>query len=1085
MFDKPTWQQQISAQRGRFTEWLGRRANRDASYLAYGGVLAATLWPAIEAAGQTGQFYPVIGALYGIVSGVGANLVANQLEQWRGRADQVTLDEVAGWLTAAAPDNAELRQALDDLAAQLEALPALAPGLTTPDRVWLEQTLRREMTALGNLPRFESTLSGLGAIAQGEHSLAVAAIGERSIAIGQANNVTIHQGRAEPDTTPLREAYLNRLLTTCSGLSLTGIDPKSASSQSEARLELSAVYTALLTSSAEPGRERGLASPEARRSSALEQLDRHARLVLLGDPGSGKTTFVDFVAMCLAGESLGHQTVNLKLLTAPLPDDEGQAQAQPQPWQHGALLPVKVVLRDFAARGLPEAGQPATAEHLWRFIAAELKAAALADFAKPLSRILLAQGGLLLLDGLDEVPEASERRGQIKQVVTDFGRVFRRCRILVTSRTYAYQQQDWRLPDFAETLLAPFTQGQIVRFVEGWYRHIAALRGLHAEDAQGRAEVLKRAIFHSPHLGELAARPLLLTLMASLHAWRGGSLPEKREELYADTVDLLLDWWESPKIVRNKDKQAVVLQPSLGEWLKVDRERMRQQLNALAYQAHAGQTELTGTADIAEAGLVTGLLNLSRNEAVNPVRLIEFLRDRAGLLLPRGVGVYTFPHRTFQEYLAACHLTDTDFPETVAALARQEPNRWREVALLAGAKASRGTASAIWQLVDALCYRAVAGRGAAEDLWGAVLAGQALAETANLAQVSERNQEKVARVKGWLVKVLAGDALPAVERAAAGVSLAALGDSRPGVGLRADGLPDIAWCHIPAGPFLMGSNKESDSQAFGDEQPQHSVILPGYLISRYPVTNVQFAAFVAGGGYARADYWPEAAAAGFWQPGQVQDVRYYLDDDQKVQKEVRGWRDRPLDFGEPYNLANHPVVGVSWYEAVAYCRWLGEQVAGSGQAAAWREQWAGLGPEIEVRLPSEAEWEKAARGSDGRRYPWGNDPDPNRANYDDTGIGTTSAVGCFPGGESPYGVAEMSGNVWEWCATKWEDNYYNYKDNSVIDTSNNPRVLRGGSFVGTEWGALCAFHLHNHPDLRNNNNGFRVVWGSPILTSGL
>jgi predicted NACHT family NTPase len=99
--------------------------------------------------------------------------------------------------------------------------------------------------------------------------------------------------------------------------------------------------------------------------------------------------------------------------------------------------------------------------------------------------------------------------------------------------------------------------------VEGWYRHIAGLRGLNLADAAGRAEVLKGAIFHSPHLGGLAQRPLLLTLMASLHAWRGGSLPEKREELYADTVDLLLDWWESPKIVRNKEREAVVLQSCL------------------------------------------------------------------------------------------------------------------------------------------------------------------------------------------------------------------------------------------------------------------------------------------------------------------------------------------------------------------------------------------------------------------------------------------------------------------------------------------------------------------------------------------
>ncbi|MEW5961612.1 MAG: hypothetical protein AB1801_28165, partial [Chloroflexota bacterium] len=391
MFNRQLWQEQISGQGERFKEWLARRVRRDAPYLAYGGALAATLWPAIEAAAQAGSSVPVILALGNIAGGVGAGLVANQLEQWQDQAGRLTLDDVAGWIAAAAPANAELRQALDDIAAQLEALPTLAGGLSDADQTWFETALRREMAALGSLPRFEATLNGMGAIAQGEGSTAAAALGDRSIAIGKANNVTINQGRPERDPRPLRDAYLNRLLETCSGLSLTGIDPKAASNQSEARLELSAVYTALLTSSPEQGREMASPTRETRLSSVLDQLDRHSRLVLLGDPGSGKTTFVDFVAMCLAGELLDHAAINLNLLTAPLPDDEGQDRDQNQPWQHGPLLPIKVVLRDVAARGLPPVGQPATAEHLWRFIMAELKAAALGSFAQPLSQILLEQ----------------------------------------------------------------------------------------------------------------------------------------------------------------------------------------------------------------------------------------------------------------------------------------------------------------------------------------------------------------------------------------------------------------------------------------------------------------------------------------------------------------------------------------------------------------------------------------------------------------------------------------------------------------------------------------------------------------------
>ena len=807
----------------------------------------------------------------------------------------------------------------------------------------------------------------------------------------------------------LRETYLHYLLATTGQLSLSRVDPK-ATSEREAQLSLSAVYTGLRTFTPEH-RAQG-----NNRLSAVDQLNRHARLVLLGDPGSGKSTFVNFVTLCLAGEALGQETVNLSRLTEPLPLEEDERKdAEPllQAWNHGALLPVRVVLRDFAARGLPPVGEWTSGASLWDFIVGELESTTAVEFAPYLKHHLLEHGGLLVLDGLDEVPETSQRREQIKQAVEDFAASFPQCRILLTSRTYAYQQQAWRLSGFAEAVLAPFGMAQIKRFVDRWYAHIAILRGLHPGDAAGRAELLKRAIYQSDRLCALAERPLLLTLMASLHAWRGGSLPEKREELYADMVALLLDRWESPKVVRDRDR-VVVQQPSLAEWLRVDRNQVRALLERLAYTAHYSQLELVGTADIAEGELLSGLLHLSQNPDVNPARLVAYLSTRAGLLLPRGIGVYTFPHRTYQEYLAACYLTDRDYPDRVAELARQDPNRWREIALLTAAKAARGSDFAIWALVEALCYEEATDQLSVQDAWGTLLAGQILMENAALSNVAARNQPKLQRVRMNLVHLLAQSVLPAAERAVAGMIIAHLGDPRPGVGLQEDGLPDIAWCEVPAGPFTMGSN-DADEQAEDYEKPQHQHdITYQYVISQYPVTVAQYEAFMQATGYMEQHYWTETG----WK-----------------QKEHFRW-EMPEQYGGPFNLPNHPVVGVSWYEASAYCRWVTETLRNSGKITEHQE----------IRWPDEAEWEKAARGQDNRAYPWGDTADPERANYGDTGIGTISAVGCFPSGTSPYGVEDMSGNMWEWTRSTYPHNVHTEREDNS-EGGRICRIIRGGALI--------------------------------------
>ena len=879
--------------------------------------------------------------------------------------------------------------------------------------------------------------------------------------------------RNETDPIKLRTLYLERIARDTGLLSLQGIDPKAASCEAEACMNLDAVYTALLThTQSVRTNDRMIFRLDF---SALETLDQHNRLALLGDPGSGKTTFVNFVAYCMAGEFLGLRAANIKRLTSPLPDKKGKDGEKPQPWRHGPLLPVRVILRDFAARGLTN--EQANANGLWRFIVSELKGMAMPQYAPHLGRELKEKGGLILLDGLDEVPEAGNRRVLLKRVVEDFQKTFGKCRILLTSRTYAYQMQDWRLPGFHEAVLAPFSKGQIIRFIDRWYAHIAVLRSMKTTDAKGKAELLKRAAFSTRRMRELAERPLLLTLMASLHAWRGGNLPGKREELYADAVDLLLDWWESRKVERGADGRVLGTEPGIAEFLNTERDQVRAKLNELAFNAHAGQQELHGTADIPEKDLVYGLLDLSSEKnRLDPRKLIRFLEHRAGLLIQRGEETYTFPHRTFQEYLAACHLTDLDYPYVMADLARKDPNRWREVALLAGAKAARGSAFGVWSLADALCYpKQAAKKNTKSDIWGAHLAGQALAETAELKGITDRNREILNRIRVQLVRIIEGKGLPAVERAAAGRNLAALGDPRKAV-MRVD---EMRFCLVPGGPFHMGSD-ESD-----DEKPPHvnEHLSCDYWISRHPVTNAQYMEFVKAGGYTKEKHWAEAIGAGFWKTGKF---KGRLDEQHRV---------KPLDFGHPFNLANHPVVGITWYEALAFARWL---------TGSWRKKGI-LSEEWQIRLPSEAEWEKAARGGleilsspvvisavekgwektdrstansmQERRFSWGDKESKGKANYDKTGIGTSSAVGCFPSGMSPCGCLDMAGNVWEWTRSLKKGYPYDPEDGIEVESAgpDSARVLRGGAFYLTADYVRCAFRYWLDLNDRDPFSGFRCV----------
>jgi formylglycine-generating enzyme required for sulfatase activity len=250
----------------------------------------------------------------------------------------------------------------------------------------------------------------------------------------------------------------------------------------------------------------------------------------------------------------------------------------------------------------------------------------------------------------------------------------------------------------------------------------------------------------------------------------------------------------------------------------------------------------------------------------------------------------------------------------------------------------------------------------------------------------------------------------------------------------------------------MGSDKKIDRQAFDDEIPQHEMTLLQYYIARYPVTVAQFKAF-------------------------VNESKY-----------------QPRDEESLKGMDSHPVVYVTWHDAMKYCEWLTDTLRkweGTPEPLATLLRTGSSGsPPWRVTLPSEAEWEKAARGTDGRIYSWGDKPDPNLANYDASGIGGTSAVGCFPGGASPYKCLDMAGTVGEWTRSlwgkRWEQPDYRYPYNpedgreNLKASDSEPRVLRGGSFFSNVRFVRCAGRFRRYPYGRNWYYGFRVVV-SPLL----
>lgn len=240
----------------------------------------------------------------------------------------------------------------------------------------------------------------------------------------------------------------------------------------------------------------------------------------------------------------------------------------------------------------------------------------------------------------------------------------------------------------------------------------------------------------------------------------------------------------------------------------------------------------------------------------------------------------------------------------------------------------------------------------------------------------------------------------------------------------------LEFARVPKGKFIMGS-KEDNELAGSVEKPQHTVELSDYWMAKFILTNQQYADFLG-----------------------------------KQKHPVSDWQKRK----------DHPVVNVSWNDAVAYCKWFNETYQNELKAAGG----------LTLRLPSEAEWEKAARGAYGNEWPWGNEFDPNKCNSVEGQKGGTTSVGAYSalGGDSPYGCADMAGNVWEWCGDWFGEAEYKPRASAPVVDPRGPqsgkyRVLRGGSFPSNRYDARCAYRHFHYPDSRTYYIGFRVCLSSP------
>jgi formylglycine-generating enzyme required for sulfatase activity len=628
---------------------------------------------------------------------------------------------------------------------------------------------------------------------------------------------------------------------------------------------------------------------------------------------------------------------------------------------------------------------------------------------------------VIMLDGLDELASVELRRNVIKWVLA-FSQQYPKNTIIITSRIAGYERTP--LPSiFHRITLTPLERWHRQQIINKW---ISAT--VQDYEAANRLEIeLNEAIEHDEKLRPIAANPLLLTLLIQIFL-RGHYLPERRGDLYRTATSALTETWN---LARSVSGEPISLKLGVQT---LDERRIVELLGPIAFWLHQNRPD--GTIQRTEllehiGGYLLEKENIAKEDAkIAASNFIQLVEEKSGLLIQIQPDYFTFVHRTFEEYLAARYLSSRrDVCEQ--ALKLVDESDWEEVLVLV-ADILQG--DYLRDYIEALLSEETKEKNPGQR---EIVTGRCL-HSAGRNILSTPLGDKIIRA---LSTVIENPVIPVERRRRVGDILGELGDPRIG-----------KMVEIPAGSFLMGATREQlamypvESDIYRQLQrsfPPRKVYLPKYLIDIYPVTHYEYEKFIQDNGYQRQEFWSDEG----WRWLKQEEKREYYKVKELNLEEIKApayWDDYR------WNRPNYPVMGVCWYEAEAYARWAGK------------------------RLPTEAEWEKAARGTDERIWPWGNIWDSNAANAESL-IGQLTPVGIYACGKSPFGTYDMAGNTWEWTADPFSlDNPLPLQETSPTEALIQ-KVIRGGAWNTRREQTFCTTHALNEPGNRVGAVGFRCV----------